>query len=84
MNGKKWIENTFLAVIPPKISTGYKAISLKNLVRYVFTIRLVFSCGIIEPEQYTLHGQTRNPSSRYFTREKTSYCLTMINYNQII
>jgi hypothetical protein len=36
------------------ISTGYRAISLENLVWYVFAIRLVFSCGIIEPEQYTL------------------------------
>ena len=36
------------------ISTGYRAISLENHVRYVFAIGLVFSCGIIEPEQYTL------------------------------
>jgi len=32
-----------------KISTGYT--SWENLAGYDFTIRLIFSCGVIEPEQ---------------------------------
>ena len=34
-----------------KISTGYIPTSWENLAGYVFTIRFVFFCGVIEPDQ---------------------------------